>query len=946
MDMLELQQRANILVEKVNQYEASLEGTTWDENEILNQHRYADLFCLRPVIKLLFGKNLSEKLNRTLDNDVDLKLYASNAPAYITQFDFFVPSNVQTDTGYRATRTNEVEDNKIEMTAGSTNSYIFFPQINSPGEGTSTITNRKFKVKVQLWDEFDTSSSIINLSFIRTSQRYEVLNLTLNKDTSAILLMGNPIINLITPVQPNDIFDIEYDVDYENNRITTCRLTIIHNSTDTYNYTYTFTPYHDGTYYTMCQVDFLETGDYSKYQYPRYVFKDSISCTYTLVDINTNRTSQGHALAANYDMYHDYNMVQLDTYENELETRATRIAHGINYSYSANIYDALITESQVANVFKWNTQSSEVIKNNQVSHNRQVPGIVLYYLGNNYDGTYTATVPYSTDAENINSVNYNYPSIYGAYYMMDNIAQSQVGPDMGHEALKMFVPGLNFFNGKLYSPQQIYQPAKLFGQENLGKGFNYQGSALYHELVFKDKRSDTDIDFSSMDSDIDNDKQGFATRLVLAQQEDYYYNRPWFNELNSLQGQEMCTRLSDNIMNSQGNQTFYELNNNLTEARTLDITYGGSIDYTNNLYQVRLTSSGMRSGLIFDKAPTFNQPIDIYIWFRLNALDVDTDMFSMNSDAGGSAYSSFYVGADNFLHIFTDGSRHPITSVTIKVGVWTCVKVAPTFTDANNYTINYYLVDTNTEEETLIHADTISGLVSPCNMIQFVIANPFRSGANVDIDLAKSNVNGIPFLNQEQVISSNLDFVFSDITDYNTSGLIQTTENYVYNGEPTIDNTKRTFKCKYILNNYTDTAHTQTLVGTNLWNINLDQINGEFGLSTITETLIKSDKSIPMEVGDELELEVEMDINRISATLTVGDKGNLTFIYSTSDLYTGIVRTLLFCRNDEGVQSHATVDLNSLEYKQIGTAILLTDTEFYNNYSVDYNTYKEAIDGI
>ena len=89
MDLLALQQRANILVQKVNDYEASIEGEDIDENTELEQHKYADLFCLRPVMKLLFGQTVEEKLNRTLDNDLDLRLFASTVPMYNSSFKLF-----------------------------------------------------------------------------------------------------------------------------------------------------------------------------------------------------------------------------------------------------------------------------------------------------------------------------------------------------------------------------------------------------------------------------------------------------------------------------------------------------------------------------------------------------------------------------------------------------------------------------------------------------------------------------------------------------------------------------------------------------------------------------------------------------------------------------------------------------------------------------------------
>lgn len=52
MEYLELQTRANLIVDKVNAYEAQLSKQTVNESEILTQHKYADLFSLRPVLKI------------------------------------------------------------------------------------------------------------------------------------------------------------------------------------------------------------------------------------------------------------------------------------------------------------------------------------------------------------------------------------------------------------------------------------------------------------------------------------------------------------------------------------------------------------------------------------------------------------------------------------------------------------------------------------------------------------------------------------------------------------------------------------------------------------------------------------------------------------------------------------------------------------------------------
>lgn len=357
MNLLELQQRANVLVEKANAYEDSLQGVTWNEQEIINQHKYTDIYSLRPIMKLLFGSSITEKTNRTLDNDVALRVFASTAPMWNSSFNLL--------------------------------------SFNNPGGQQS--------------------------------------------------------------------------VDYKSD-----------------------------------QHEFMN-------------------------DIHN---------------YNNSNLITLDVKQNTITDRSTRIKQGINYSYSANIQDALVTESQVANVFKWNTTFNQDIKNNTITVSRQVPGIVCYYLGNYYNGEYTATIPYNPGTMKLNQINYSTPPSYGAFYTTDTttsqvpVRQGVLAEDIGHEACRIFIPGMHFTRGKLESPQQIWQPDMKFGDSNTGLGYNWQGQALYHELVFKNRRSGSkkaNVDFvPTPDTVADNDPQGLATRFALAQQKKYYKNRPWFNELDEL----------------------------------------------------------------------------------------------------------------------------------------------------------------------------------------------------------------------------------------------------------------------------------------------------------------------------------------------------------------------------------------------------------------------------
>ena len=458
MDLLELQQRANVLVDKVNQYEENLTGLELDENQVINEHTYVDIFCLRPVLKLLFGKDISEKTSRTTVNDIDFNLISSSAPANNTTISFF-----------------------------------------------------------------------------------------------------------------------------EN--------------------------------------------------------------TYSTVE---------HPFVQNIDMWNNYNMTQLDIQQLKEMTRQEAIEKGIGLSYSSNIKDALVTESQVANLFNWNTTSDILTKNNTYTFNRQVPGLVLYYLGNGYDGVYTATIPYNPVSANINYVNFNNPPLYGAYYDNTDITKSQVGLEMGAECCRVFLPGCNFFGGRLLSPQQIWQPDKRVGEANANLGYNYQGKALYHELVFKQRRTgcqDADVDFTEALSAVpDNDPQGLATRLALSRQKEYYFNRPWFKELNSYASNFDS---SSNLANKIIENSYINVSTGYALADFLSFNNNSIIDTTTGNFDFPTNST--TDYVTFNSVELLNGTYNFIISFILD------DTYTSRQVLQTSAY---YVRIDNnYIRIF-DKSNSKICQIS------------------------------------------------------------------------------------------------------------------------------------------------------------------------------------------------------------------------------------------------------------------------------------------
>lgn len=575
MDLFELQQRANVIVNRVNEYEANLVGTTIDETETLNQHIYADLFCLRPILKLLFGNTVEDKVNRILENDTALRLMCSSAPAWNSSFqiptvirteptvNYTVGSNVTVDentqvikSGFNAASSYkgnfnlprtwtaaQIEDLEINvrLTAPSSENGAAARAINAQASNVDSTTG--FYVTARL------SNGLPNFSISwYNGSTYTTAGYTFEDTTYVDRLLH---IKWIYSKSSNTLRML-----YSENGSSYTELTTV---TPAYNLYLTSTAYTllgraetSGTVtkYTG-QLDMANT--YIKVNNEE-VWRGAVFASSTLSDINFE--SDQHEFVQNLDMYNNNNMLQLDVHQNLYTSREDRIRQGINYSYSTNIQDALVTESQVANVFKWNTSNNEDILNNTNTNNRQVPGIVLYYLGNYYDSTYTATIPYA-DGYLLNSVNYNTPPYYGAYYNRADVTQSQVGLNPGAELCRVFITGCTYTRGKLISPQQIWQPDVQIGDDNTD-GFNWQGQAIYHELVFKNRRAgctEADVDFIPAATTVpDNDPQGLATRLVLAKQKDYYYNRPWFTELNELVNVD-TSKVADKIVEQQTEQS-------------------------------------------------------------------------------------------------------------------------------------------------------------------------------------------------------------------------------------------------------------------------------------------------------------------------------------------------------------------------------------------------------
>lgn len=696
MDLLELQQRANQLVSKVNNYEASLDKYEISETDILAEHKYADLYTLRAVMNLLFGSDANKKCDRSLSIPTDLRLFASTVPMWNTTFNLiprvvsqqtiytgfnpivtstipytdplyqpnqfpcsdnwlrvkyadkpgilkeavlvFTPQNVtrrseliiddqsriyltingarnfttyssvegrdvvvisspdlsgsttyyiriernylnetqdridffqSTDKGASWTfltslvqNTNYSSQSNIDImdstgnsdylqgTFDATQSYLVFDNdttkkqyiygefeelglyhnlknknngviVNSFGEASGFTSSNYLYIDGLYYDDYDDwylnnmVDPTVELEFTLTSEvtsKQRLISLTglievniLDMNTISLWNWGQSAWTTIISehLELNKTYRLKVAISNSNTRISTYKYNFATNEYEVTNDNVSFSTASDkyqpiviGAYYngndpfTQGIINLVNT---KINDVPMYYLQEATISTY---DVKSDK----HEFISNIDTLNNFNLIQLDALTNTVTSRDQRVKCGINYSYSSNIADALATECQVANLFKWNTTDPDDIPNNTITLNRQVPGVVLYYLGPEYFEQHLPTISYNPTQSKFNAVSYNNPPYWGSFYDTTRLTEldkpamySQWNSDMlnmwGDTATcKMFMPGMFYSRGKLISPQQIWQPATKYGEENRNYGYNCQGSAAYHELVFKNRR--------------------------------------------------------------------------------------------------------------------------------------------------------------------------------------------------------------------------------------------------------------------------------------------------------------------------------------------------------------------------------------------------------------------------------------------------------------------------
>ena len=1007
MNYLELQQRANILVDKVNAYEESLVGQEIDETQILNEHKYVDIFSLRPVLKLLFGATLEEKLNRTLDNDVALRVFASTAPAWKSSFNL-----LSFNPGAQKVNYSTLGDVPINED-GLLSSYNPSMDLNITPRVYIDATDIPVK-------ETEGANTYIQLN-LDSNEEYIELN-------TQIIITENPELNFKYPVfsqypvQRNSSFYYFYDIvdmvlttgtiylgsfisskSISFNRalaigdIIDINLKLYNPDSNKAHYVFakgTLSVKLNGTnekVITDCDVNIESAAaDYNSNYLKQFIIGSRTTYTDSRnmkgYEINMNETymnyyqssnpvgfeTDTHEIVQNIDTYNNHNMLQLDVKQNEVITRDARIKKGINYSYSSNIADALVTESQVANIFFWNTTTQDSIANNLITFNRQVPGIVTYYLGNDYTSNFTATIPYNPRYDTINAVNYNTPPYYGAYYRDTDYTQSQVGLNPGAECCRIFMPGCNYTRGLLESPQQIWQPDKKVGNDNINLGYNWQGRAIYHELVFKNRRtgsSDNNVDFIPASSSIpDNDSQGLATRVVLAQQKPYYSNRLWFKELDSLYGAN-CSKLADYItLNSISVPKLikvYTIADFITEFGNINITdgvastFGGNTGFKILQSTLNFRQAGVKFAITFTTADdvstyqninTANQWISLHIASGQIRLTGYKNSTICTAEPNTKYYIEFDITSDK-----KSNTKYSINDGELQTGpVVTTLSIIFDYNDTGNYGLVYGTPNNGT-------ADYFRGTIDLTNSY---VQLPSDEAPQYLCDVTEKNkevfnrnlfnIIGAAVVSDSGTLSntSNNNYATADIASLYSLGSIEIISPVYYGFSSTstrgelfsIDTDKEDLAKRF--------GFAINMIDNNMYQVGYNFYNG----STAT-TSYDYVKSFNNSIQFRFTLDnIQRDSNSLNSIVKcyyrVDSETDWTYIWEKEGI---IYDTQFLCTiGKKDNETTGTIELGPMtqtindEIKFEGQSVpgtsTMLDEEFYTDYKLDYETYAKALD--
>lgn len=1008
MNYLELQQRANLLVDKVNTYEESLVGQEIDETQILNEHKYADIFSLRPVLKLLFGATLEEKLNRTLDNDVALRVFASTAPAWKSSFNLLSFNPGAFRYNYSTIGDVPISEDGLLSTYTPSSDLDLTPRVyidanDIPVKEITSSNDLYLKLNLANDDEFielntqviitESSSSSLDypvvcqfpiqddLTFYSYSELIGI-NIYNGSVNAGFYYYGNGIVSFNKSFQTGDIIDINlklYNPDSSSSSDTfaKCNLSVTLNNSITKSLdNINLSILSGNTNYNNYIKQFI-IGRQIAYNHNLSINGYVINMNETYM--NYYRTSipvgfetDTHEFIQNIDTYNNHNMMQLDVKENEVVTRDDRIKKGINYSYSSNIADALVTESQVANIFFWNTTSEEKIANNLITFNRQVPGIVTYYLGNDYTGNFTATIPYNPRYDTINAVNYNTPPYYGAYYRDTDYTQSQVGINPGAECCRIFMPGCNYTRGLLESPQQIWQPDKKVGNDNINLGYNWQGRALYHELVFKNRRtgaSDNNIDFIDALPEVpDNDIQGLATRVILAQQKPYYTNRLWFKELDNLYGVN-CSKLADYItLNSISVPKLikeYTIADFITTFGNVEITEGisnlfGPNDGFNIIQStLNFRQAGTKFGITFTTSDDINtyqyintadQWITLHIESGQIRLNGNTNSTICTAEPNTKYYIEFDITSDQ-----KSNTKYSINDDELQAGpVITTSIISFTYSDTGNYGLKYGTPNNGTQYYFRGSIDLTNSYVqlpsdeTPQYLCTVIEKNKEVFNSNLFNIIGSASVSNSGTLSN----TSNTSYATADIKSIYSLGSIE----FITPTFKGFSDNSTSGKMFEVLSDITDLSK-RFGFGISSFIPDLFQVGFNFYNGDATTSGSLNVKEYTKSIQFRFTLEnTQRDSNSLNSIVKfyyrVDNETDWTYLQEKEGIIYDLNYTCTIGKKDN--QTTGTIELGLLtqivnddtvfEGQSVPGTSTMNDEEFYNDYKLNYETYAKALD--
>ena len=944
-----------------------------------------------------FLKSLVQNTNYSSQSNIDIMDSNGNSDHFQGTFDatqsYLVFDN---DTTKKQYIYGEFEELGLYHNLKNKNSGV---SVNSFGEASGFTSSNYLYIDGLYYDDYNDwylnnmVDPTVELEFTLTSEvtsKQRLVSLTglievniLDMNTISLWNWGQSTWTTIIsePLELNKTYRLKVAISNSNTRISTYKYNFATNEYEVTNDNVLFSTASDkyqpiviGAYYngndpfTQGIINLINTKINN---IPMYYLQEAPVSTY---DVKSDK----HEFISNIDTLNNFNLIQLDALTNTVTTRDQRVQCGINYSYSSNIADALATECQVANLFKWNTTDPDDIPNNTITLNRQVPGVVLYYLGPEYFEQHLPTISYNPTQSKFNAVSYNNPPYWGSFYDTTRLTEldkpamySQWNSDMlnmwGDTATcKMFMPGMFYSRGKLISPQQIWQPATKYGEENRNYGYNCQGSAAYHELVFKNRR------------------QGLETVVTTEE----VFDQSKFNIIGS------PTITNDGIASGFSSSSYVKVTNvdlsglfhikqKYTTNATLDAaqmimstatTRGFVLATDNNILWLLLSSDGSnfdiankRSTLTLSPNTTYD--IDLYFdgskyyvdingtnyievtsslkIYNAQSRDIDLGFWFSNSNA----YQKGSIDLKQFLVIVNDEVIFKGTK-EVKAEIQTdFIPALPEIPDNDPQGLATRAVLAQQKEFYtgrlwFNELDSLNG----ADMTKFATA--INQASRVRESLGDVDPNKFRLINDVSLLPTGV------VSNYNT-------DKYLY-ADIDVLNTNQNIEVSLPLINYSESSGTGIWYGfyeagtagnpryriyissvastTNMFQYTIDYINESGSITTTTGTIDEA-ATDPVTTSDTLDF--KMTINRQILNFYIN--GNKVGENITLNADTNLAPSFMIGRVES---SNNSININPLRILANGietftshavSETYMTDDEFYRNFKLDYNTYADGL---